>query len=117
MLVTQTEVFNVPAALDTILQLREVNSYQRTFYFKNLSDSTLTLVIQESDDGGNTWEDLVSAFTVGAAGAGSDVEVKNVTSSNILRVQASGGGNDRDLYISSARFYLDSNHVWARPLL
>lgn len=117
MIVSQTEVIDVPASLATVLQDREVSSYQRTFFFRNLSDSTITLVIHESDDGGNSWDTVDTSFTLGPAGAGEDVEVKNVTSSNILRVQASGGGADRDLYLGLVRIYLDSTKVWTRPTL
>lgn len=117
MLVTQGDIFSVASGLTTILQIREVNTYQRAFYFRNLGASDLSVQIEESADGGGTWSIVGTAFTVSATGGSSDVVVRSVDSSNILRVRASGGAADRDLRIDYARFIKDSGHIWVAPLL
>lgn len=117
MLVSQSDTFGVPATVNTIVTIREVNSYNRVLYLKNLTVNAITIQIQRSADGGNTWDDVGSAISLGAAGGGADVEFVNVSDGNILRVRGSGGGNDRDLYLTYTRFYLDSDRVWTTPLL
>jgi len=111
MLVSQTVILDVPLAEGTIVTIPDVSPYQRTFYFRNLTSSVLTITIQESADGGATWIDYAAAFTVGIFGGGADVVVKNVVSTGILRLRASGGGNDRDLYLGLTRFYLATGLV------
>ena len=113
MLVTQTSVISVPSSIGTILQLRETNSYQRTLYFQNLSQLTLSAQIEESVDGGSTWSLVGVAFSIEVGG----VVVKNVTSTNILRVRASGGGDANDLYVGYTRMYDDGNNVWTTPVM
>ena len=117
MLATLTDVLDVPVSLDTILQIRETNSYQRTLFFQNLTASALAAQIEESGDGGGTWTLIDTSFAIGIAGSGSDVVIKNISSTNILRVRASGGGNDRDMYVGFSRMYLDANHIWSSPLV
>ena len=117
MLCTQSDTFDVPVALATILQIREINSYQRTLFFQNISTSTLAIQIEESADGGTTWELIDTAFNLGTVGSGSDIAIKNIDSGNILRVRASGGGNDRDVSISFARMYLSENNIWTSSVV
>lgn len=120
MIVTQSDSFDVPAAQATILQLRETNSYQRTLLFRNLTASDLSCQIEHSADGGTTWVVIDTAFTISAIGGGSEVAIKNISSTyagSILRVRASGGGDDRDLQIHFTRMYLDTAHVWSSPVL
>lgn len=116
MIVTQTGVIDVPNAAGTILEIRETNSYQRTFTFHNLIGASLSLEIQASADGGGTWATVGTAFTL-AAGA---IEVKNVAvayASSILRVRGSGGAADDDLAVTFVRMYIDSNNIWVAPIL
>jgi hypothetical protein len=110
------DILDVPAAQATILQDRETNSLQRTFVFRNLTPNTLTLIIQESLDGA-AWTTVGVSFTVGPAGAGADIVVKNTTSGNLLRVRGQAGGADRDLEVTLLRLYADTNHIWASPLV
>jgi len=114
MLICQSDVFDIPASLTTVLNIRENNAYQRSLYFKNLLGSdTLAFQIETSADGGSTWTLIDTAFSL-AAGA---IVVKEITASNILRVRASGGGTDRDVYIAYARIIADDDHEWVSPAL
>lgn len=119
MIVTTTSVVDVPAAAGTLLTDQDSPAAQRTFVFKNLNDPddlalvTLSLLIEESSDGGATWETNTVAFNVEAG----TVEIKNVISTNILRVRGSGGTDDRDLEFSLVKIYTappDSSHVITR---
>jgi hypothetical protein len=115
MMISQQDVFDVPAAQATILTVREVSSYQRTFAFRNLTTaSTLSIIIEYSDDGGASWDTAVLTFTVTP---GSTV-VKNVASTitGILRVRASGGGEDRDVLVGYSRVY-ETSALWTDPTL
>jgi len=117
MLVTQSTVLSVPSTLGVILQIRETATYQRTLYFRNLSALTLAVQLEYSADGGSTWVLIDTAFNVGAAGSGSDVIVKNVTNTNILRIKASGGAAGLELYTAYTRMYIDANNIWTSPVL
>lgn len=114
MLVTQNQTFPVPASLSTILTIRERNTYQRSLFFQNLTSSSLSISLEHSSDGGSTWEIVGTAFTLTAL----TQTVKEVaaTYSNILRIRASGGGDDRDLYIGFARIFADGS-TWTDPTL
>jgi hypothetical protein len=113
-LVTQSDVFDIPMSLSVVLNIRENNTYQRSLYFKNLLGAdTLAFQIETSADGGSTWTLIDTAFSV----AGGEIVVKEITAPNILRVRASGGGNDRDAYIAYARFIEDEDHEWVTPAI
>jgi len=115
MLATQSDVLDVPIALDTILTIRENNTYQRSLFFKNLTASDISMQIETSTDGGSTWSLVEAAFSIAA----NSIEVKEVDADNILRLRASGGGNDRDLYIAYARIFDNccASPEWTKPLL
>ena len=115
MVVTQSDLLDVPASQGTVLTIREGSSYQRTFCFTNRSAVTLAIQIEESLDGGATWSVIGTAFSLGAG----LLVVKEIpaTSTGILRVRASGGGNDRDLDVTYFRCFDDGGHVWTNPLL
>ena len=113
MLVTQSDVFDVPISLSTILTIRENNTYERSLYFKNLTASDISIQIETSADGGSTWSLVDSAFTLSA----NTIEVKQIEVTNILRLRASGGGDDRDIYLAYARIFNDANREWVRPLI
>lgn len=115
MIATQGDVFDVPVALGTILTIREPASYQRSLYFRNISSNTLAVQIEESDDGGSSWSIVGTAFSLGAG----IILVKEVaaTVTGILRIRASGGGDDRDLHLEYSRAYDDTSHIWASPTL
>ena len=118
MLITQTRVFDVPTAIGTIVTLREINSYNRMMYFENLGANTLAVQVQQSTDGGNTWALIDTAFNIGPKGGGADIITKQITSGNILRVQASGGGDDRDLYFGFTRMMADGDSpTWVPPVM
>lgn len=112
MLVTQTTVVNIPVSLSTVLTIRENNSWQRSLYFKNLSASTLAIQLETSADGGTTWSIIGTAFSL-AAGESIAKEI-SAAYPYILRIRASGGGSDRDLYIGYARMFADGAN-WTNP--
>lgn len=113
MLVTQSNVIDVPISLATIVQIQENNAYQRSLYFKNLTTSSIAIQIETSADSGETWSLVEPSFSL-AAGT---IAVKEVSSLNILRIRASGGGDDRDLYVAYARMFDDSDNIWQKPLI
>ena len=114
MFAMQSDVFDVPTAAASILQDRATSSYQRTLVFHNLSAGTLAITTQYSAAGGEAWTDI-ETFNL-AAGA---MVVKNVTRTEILRVRASGGGDDRDLAVALFRVDLDARaeKLWTTPRL
>jgi hypothetical protein len=115
MLATQSDVLDVPVSLSTILAIREGNSYQRSLFLRNLSSSTLGVQIETSNDGGTTWAVVGTAFSLAAG----ELIVKEVAASvtGILRIRASGGGDDRDLEVAYARIFNDTGHTWVAPVL
>ncbi len=114
MITSQTGFFDVPAALATIVNIREVNSWQRSLFFENKSSSTLSIQMEHSADGGTTWSIIGTAFTL-VAGAKIEKEI-STTYPNQLRIRASGGGEDRDLVITYARMFGDGD-TWTNPTL
>ena len=116
MFTMRTDILDVPAAQATILQDRETSSLQRTLVLRNLTASDLTLKIQESSDG-TTWTDVAASFVLGAAGAGSDVAIKNLSTTNQFRLRAQGGDADRDLEVALLSLNDDANHLWASPIM
>ena len=89
MMVAQTERVSVPSSEATILTVSEANAYQRTFYIRNWSYVTISLVFQKW--GATGWEDIATTFDIGPAGGGNDVVVKNITDTGQLRLRGSGG--------------------------
>jgi len=114
MLITQTDIFDVPASLSTVVNIRENNSLERSLFFDNKSSATLSIQIETSADGGTTWSLVGTAFSLTA---GSQT-VKEIAASypNQLRIRASGGGDDRDLYIGYARLFSNTSS-WTNPTL
>ena len=115
MLVSQSDIFDVPAAQATVLTIREVASRQRTLFFENLTTAdTLTILVEYSTDGGSTWMMAVTSFDLDPG----EIEVKNVLAAytGILRVRASGGGEDRDLSIGYSRTF-GHTVTWTNPIL
>jgi len=114
MIATQTGLFDVAAALATVVNIRETNSWQRSLFFENKSSGTLAIQIETSADGGTTWSLVGTAFSLTT---GSRV-TKEVSTSylNQLRIRASGGGDDRDLSITYARMFGDGD-TWTNPTL
>ena len=120
MICTQTEVIDIPASLATILTIRESGIAMRTLSLENLSASELAISLEESADGGANWSLLEPAFTLGVKGSATGVLVKYTDSTNILRVRASGGGDDRDLALTYMRAVEDTSgtgRTWTRPSL
>ena len=117
MITLRTDILDVPVAKTVILVNQESNTYQRTLTFRNLTATPITLYLETSVDGGATWTDIVVAFVIGAAGLGADVVIKNVVVTDPIRVQAQGGGVDRDLQVSLLSVYLDAAHIWTTPAL
>lgn len=113
MLVTQSDVFDIPISLATVLTIRENNTYQRSLYFSNLTAADISMQIETSADGGTTWSLVEPAFTLSA----NTIEVREIEAANILRLRASGGGDDRDIYLAYSRIFKDSNREWVSPLV
>ena len=118
MLVTRTEIVDVPNAVNTVLQIRETSSYQRTLYFENRDDSaTISVVIQKSTDG-STWTNVGVSFDLSPAGGGTEIATKNVTDTNQLRIRASGGADDQELSVGCVTYYSDTAPiVWVSPII
>jgi len=114
MLVTQTDILDVPATLSTILTLRENNSWARSLFFENRYSASISIEISHSSDGGATWTVWDVAFSL-TAGSKIAKEI-GAAYGNILRIRASGGGDDRDLYIGYARMFASTN-TWTDPTL
>lgn len=114
MYVTQSQTFDVPVSLSTIVTIREGNTLQRSLFFQNLTTDTLAIQIEHSSDGGATWALVGTAFSLGSLAQ----VVKEIASTytNILRIRASGGGDDRDLYIAYSRAFSDGA-TWTDPTL
>lgn len=117
MLATQAEVLDVPVGLTTVLQIRESSPFPRVLFFRNLTDATIAATVEKSTDGGTTWSTVVASFNVGAIGSGTEVVAQTITATDILRVRASGGGDDRDLMVGFCRMILDSGDIWTAPVL
>jgi len=115
MICTRSEILDVPVAVATVLQDRESSSYQRTLILRNLTALVLTMTLQESSDGGATWTDIDTPFTIGVAGGGADVVVVNIDSTNILRLRGQGGGDDRDLEAGMVSIHSDASGIWTAP--
>ena len=115
MFVASTERISVTLASATIFQDRENSSYQRTFYFRNWSTSTISLQFQNYVAG--AWANLGVSFDVDLAGGGNDIVAKNITDSESLRVLGSGGSDDNELDVSFVRFYNDATFIWTSPVL
>lgn len=115
MLVTQTTVMDVPVSLSTIVTIRETNSYQRSFYLWNLYNATLSVQLEYSNDGGATWSLVDTAFSITAGSK----EVKEVASTygQLLRIRASGGGDDKDLYVGYSRMFDSCDGDWVSPVV
>lgn len=115
MIVTQTTTFNIPAIKAVILTIRETNGYNRIFFFKNFSVATLSFWIEKSLDGGTTWTVVGSSFNLEEA----DVAIKDILElGSILRVQASGGADDKEVEITYSRYYEDVNpKIWVKPAI
>lgn len=112
MIAVSVDTVSVPAALDTVLQIRAAGSNARCLVLWNLTASTLSLRVEGSPDG-TTWSDVVSTFSLGAGLA----RVEKITSTNVLRILGSGGGDDRDLLVTLLDPQTDSNYIWQAPVL
>lgn len=99
----QTAQFDVPAAQGTIFIVLDDLVTARAIILHNLSASTLTCQYQYSTDGGGTWTDLGAAFTLGAAGGGTEVSVTRVTQAGRIRLRASGGADALELSAAVVR--------------
>lgn len=116
MIITQSAVIAVPAAEATVLEDRDGTALQRTFVFRNLTASILSLTIEYSDDGGTTWVEEVAAFNVIATA----VVIQDVTRAQPLRVRGSGGADANDMHVSLVKAYdqdLAVAPVWIRPMI
>jgi len=109
MLVTRNDTIDVPLAGDitssegnpgfsAVLYIREGSLYDRTILLRNKCGNAIDVVIQEND--GSDWVDLEDLdFTLGAEGSGTEIAGGVITSHNILRILALGGGNSKDLEV------------------
>lgn len=113
MIVTQSDVLATSLAAATWLTIRESNTYNRVLSFKNLTNSTLSIKIQTSADGGATWTDHVNTFELAIG----EMIAKVATATGLLRVVGSGETNTRGILVSYTRYYLDSLAVWQAPVV
>ena len=112
----RTTILDVPLAAATVLQLRYTNAYNRTLTFRNLTASTLSVTVQEYISG--AWTTIGTAFDVGVKGGGTDIVTKLITSANQLRIQASGGADDRDMLFAVHEYVDDSGTTsWSSAIV
>ena len=111
MMVTQTDVFSVPARKGTMLTVAETGAASRTFAFTNRKGAAITVSMEESADG-VTWSALGSPFAVGPVGCTTATVVKDTDSPNRLRIRASGGQNYGELDLTYMRVK-DSQQIWS----
>jgi len=119
MLVTQSAVVGIPASLAVIVTIRETGVANRTLCFENLTSNEISISLEESADNTN-WTQLEPSFVLGVAGSATGVVVKDTASTNIIRVRASGGGDDRDVSLSYLRVVEEAagvGRIWTRPSL
>lgn len=113
MIITQTDAVPTTLAESTILEIRETNTYTRVINFKNLTDTTLSIQIEESADGGSSWTAVGSSFTVVADA----LSVQTPASTNIMRIRCSGKNDDYGIEICYSRMLDDATYVWTQPVL
>lgn len=114
MLATQIDIFPTTLANTVWLTLRQLNTYARLFSFKSLCSASLSILIEESLDGGTTWTTVTGgSFTLSAG----DIVSKSVTSNGLVRISGSGETNSKGILIGCAQIFLDSTYVWQSPVL
>jgi hypothetical protein len=112
----RTDVLNVPSAEADIVVLREANAVPRTFAFRNLSASPLTLKIKRSTDGGVTWDLVDDAIILAAVGTAGDKQVRFVDDANILKVVGSGGGTGINIELALTSVHTSATN-WVSPTI
>jgi len=112
----QSKIIDVPLSQTTVLYLRYGNSIARCFWLRNFSpQNEITIKFQELVAG--NWTDIDDQIVLGVPGSGTEQSTKLITSTNPLRLLASGGTNDRDLEVAVAQMFDDSQTTaWASPL-
>jgi hypothetical protein len=111
MYVTQTDVVPTTLTSDTWLTIRESNTYNRMMAFRNLTDTTLSIRVEFSIDGGSSWEDAVATFDL----APGESTSKLIEDDGILRVVGSGVNDNEGLEISYFRIYENTSQIWQSP--
>ena len=114
MLLVSSANYSVPMGIATIVTIQETGTYGRVLYFKNLTDKTLSIQLQEFTEFG--WVDYIPAFNLGYVGSGSEVNVIKVDSLNPLRVRGSGVDEEKDLEFSYVRLYRQLATTWISGL-
>jgi len=112
MLISQSDIFDVPQTQDTILEIRETNTIGRILSFKNLRGQVLRVEIHKSDDGGTTWTMMDQPMVLGPAGSESEEQMKDIDAEGFLRIQAAGGCGNEDLCLSFTRRCGQGSAVW-----
>jgi len=109
MLVVRETLLDVSVTEGTVLTIMDSNPWERVLLLHNRDAVlSLTLQIQKSVDGGATWVDYGSAFTLGIDGSGTEVAVKTILGSGVFRLRGSGGSNNSELEISLVEFEVTS---------
>lgn len=106
----------VPVASGVVLNIHAINASSRSLLMWNLTTGTLSLKVEGSVDG-STWTTLVTTFSLGPYGGGSDLRVEKITSNQILRIVGSGGGASRDLMVALIDPQGDTGHTWQSPVI
>ena len=105
MILTAAHVLDVSLTEDTVLVNRDSYSFPRIFILQNVSINVLAIRIQSSPDGvtwtNETLSNGATQVTLGAVGSGTEVTVERIVTEGFLRIRASGGGSDRDLYVAT----------------
>lgn len=115
MFITQSSVFSVAAAQSTIFTVIDDLATPRTVVLHNRSALVLTCQYQYSTDGGGSWTDLGSSFTLGVAGGGAEEDMLRITQAGRIRLLASGGASDDELSVLVVRTSLSTSSTF--PLI
>ena len=115
MLISQSDIFDVPQTKDTILEIREGSTTGRILSFKNLRDQVLRVEIHKSDDGGTTWTVMEQPIVLGPAGSELEEQMKDIDAEGFLKIQASGGRGNGDMAIVFVRTCPNQPAVWSGP--
>lgn len=109
----QSRVLNVPAAQGIIFTIIDDLGTPRVVNLLNLGTNILTCQYEYSDDAGQTWNDLGSAFDLDPWGSGgSELDVQKITQAGRLRLKASGGASARELMVGVQRTSLSTSSTF-----
>ena len=106
----QSNIFDVSGAQGVVFTIIDDLGTPRVVALMNRSAVVLTCQYQYSTNGGTTWEDLGTAFTLEAFGAGgAELDVQTLTQSGRIRLLASGGQSAKELSVAVLRSSLSAS--------